>query len=91
MGSSPGVGGERRATICLGYSTIPALQTNALRISLFHRAFQFTICNGPNNALVCNKTLIQMSHIKTLKITPTCFDHQLIIIREVLILAKITS
>jgi hypothetical protein len=24
-----------------------------------------------------------MSHIKTLKITPTCFDHQLIIIREV--------
>jgi hypothetical protein len=23
-----------------------------------------------------------MSHIKTLKITPTCFDHQLIIIRE---------
>jgi hypothetical protein len=23
-----------------------------------------------------------MSHAKTLKITPTCFDHQLIIIRE---------
>jgi hypothetical protein len=40
------------------------------------------IYNGPNNALVCNKTLIQMSHIKTLKINPTCFDHQLIIIRE---------
>jgi hypothetical protein len=39
------------------------------------------MCNGPTNALVCNKTLIQMSHIKTLKITPTCFDHQLIIIR----------
>jgi hypothetical protein len=52
------------------------------RFSLFHRAFQFTICNGPTNALVCNKTLIQMSHTKTLKITPTCFDHQLIIIRE---------
>jgi hypothetical protein len=34
------------------------------------------------NALVCNKTLIQMSHTKTLKITPTCFDHQMIIIRE---------
>jgi hypothetical protein len=51
-------------------------------ISLFHRAFQFTMCNGSTNALVCNKTLIQMSHIKTLKITPTCFDHQLIIIRE---------
>jgi hypothetical protein len=54
-----------------------------VRISPFHRAFQFTMCNGPTNALVCNKTLIQMSHIKTfktLKITPTCFDHQLIII-----------
>jgi hypothetical protein len=48
-------------------------------VSLFHRAFQFTMCNGQTNALVCNKTLIQMSHIKTLKITPTCFDHQLII------------
>jgi hypothetical protein len=53
-------------------------------LSLSHRAFQFTIYNGPTNALVCNKTLIQMSHIKTLKITPTCFDHQLIIIRELL-------
>jgi hypothetical protein len=42
----------------------------------------FSMCNGPTNALVCNKTLIQLSHIKTLKITPTCFDHQLIIIRE---------
>jgi hypothetical protein len=59
-------------------------------ISLFHRAFQFTMCFGPTNALVCNKTLIQMSHIKTLKITPACFDHQLIIIRELLILVKIT-
>jgi hypothetical protein len=27
----------------------------------------FIICNGPTNALVCNKTLIQMAHIKTLK------------------------
>jgi hypothetical protein len=52
-------------------------------ISLFHRAFQFTIYNGPTNALVCNKTLIQMSQTKTLKITPTCFDHQIIIIREI--------
>jgi hypothetical protein len=34
------------------------------------------MCNGPTSALVCNKTLIQMSHIKTLKITPTCFNHQ---------------
>jgi hypothetical protein len=41
-----------------------------------------TIYNGPTNALVRNKTLIQMSHTKTLKITPTCFDHQIIIIRE---------
>jgi hypothetical protein len=40
------------------------------------------IYNGPTNALVCNKTLIQVSHTKTLKITLTCFDHQLIIIRE---------
>jgi hypothetical protein len=53
-------------------------------ISLFHRAFQFTMSNGLTNALVRNKTLIQMSHIKTLKITPTCFDHQLIIIRELI-------
>jgi hypothetical protein len=42
----------------------------------------FGMCNGQTNAIVCNKTLIQMSHIKTLKITPTCFDHKLIIIRE---------
>jgi hypothetical protein len=62
-----------------------------LTISLFHRAFQFTMCNGPTNAPVCNKTLIQVSHIKTLKITPTSFDHQLIIIRELLILVKITG
>jgi hypothetical protein len=41
-----------------------------------------SICNVPTNALVCNKTLIQMSCIKTLKITPTCFDHQMIIIME---------
>jgi hypothetical protein len=49
-----------------------------LHISLFHRAFQFTIYNGPTNALVCNKTLIQMSHTKTFKITPTYFDHLMI-------------
>jgi hypothetical protein len=51
-------------------------------ISLFHGAFKFTMYNGPTNALVCNKTLIQMSQTKTLKITPTCFDHQMIIVRE---------
>jgi hypothetical protein len=50
--------------------------------SLFHRAFQFTIYNGPTNGLVCNKTLIQMSHTKTLKITQTYFDRQMIIIGE---------
>jgi hypothetical protein len=53
-----------------------------LSISLFHRAFQFTIYNGPTNALVCNKTLIQMSQTKTLKIIPTRFDHQMFITRE---------
>jgi hypothetical protein len=52
--------------------------------SLFHRAFQFTMCNGPTNALIYDKTLIQMSHIKILKTTPTCFDHKLIIIRELI-------
>jgi hypothetical protein len=40
------------------------------------------MCNGPTNAFVCNKTLIKMSLIKTLEITPTCFDHQLINIGE---------
>jgi hypothetical protein len=57
---------------------------NHFRISLFRRAFQFTMYNGPTNALVYNKTLIQMSHTKTLKTTPTYFDHQLIIIRELI-------
>jgi hypothetical protein len=37
---------------------------------------------GPTNAFACNKTLIQMTQTKTLKITPTCFDDQMIIIRE---------
>jgi hypothetical protein len=41
-----------------------------------------TIYNGPTNALVCIKTLIQMSHTKTFKITPTYFGYQMIIIRE---------
>jgi hypothetical protein len=30
-----------------------------------------TIYNGSTNELVCNKTLIQMSHTKTFKFTPT--------------------
>jgi hypothetical protein len=54
-------------------------RTCCSHFSLFHHAFQFNIYNGPTNALVCNKTLIQMSYTKTLKITPTCFDHQMII------------
>jgi hypothetical protein len=41
-----------------------------------------TLYNGPTNALVCNKILIQVSHTKILKITPICFDNQMIIIRE---------
>jgi hypothetical protein len=41
------------------------------------------IYNGPTNALVYIKTLIQMSQSKTFQITPTCFDHQMIIIREI--------
>jgi hypothetical protein len=49
-----------------------------------HSKVLITVCNSPTNALVCNKTLIQMSHIKTLKSNPTCFDHQMIIIRELL-------
>jgi hypothetical protein len=53
-----------------------------IQISLFHRAFQFTLYNGPTNALVCNKTLIKMSHTKTLKIAPACLDQQMIIITE---------
>jgi hypothetical protein len=40
------------------------------------------IYKGRTNALICNKTLIQMSQTKTLKITPTCFHHQMIIMRE---------
>jgi hypothetical protein len=40
------------------------------------------VYNGPTNSLVCIKPLIQMSHTKTFKITPTYFDHQMIIIRE---------
>jgi hypothetical protein len=59
--------------------------------SLVRETIGVSVCNGPTNSLVCNKTLIQMSHAKSLKITPTCFDHQLIIIRELLILVKITG
>jgi hypothetical protein len=35
--------------------------------------------------------VIQMSQTKTLKITQTCFENQMIIIREFLILVKITG
>jgi hypothetical protein len=70
-----------RFPLSLAY-TPPPPQIFSWIFSLFHRAFQFTIYNGLTNALVCIKTLIQMSHAKTFKITPTRFDHQLIIIRE---------
>jgi hypothetical protein len=40
--------------------------------------YWMTIYNGPTNALDCNKTLIQLSQTETFKITPTCFDHQMI-------------
>jgi hypothetical protein len=39
----------------------------------------YTIYNGPTNALVWNKTLIQMSHTKKFKFTPSCFDDHLMI------------
>jgi hypothetical protein len=76
--------------VCIEYSQDSVAGTYTMQwagklrksVSLFYGAFQFTIYNGPNNALACNKTLIQMSHTKTLKITPTYFDHQMIIIRE---------
>jgi hypothetical protein len=35
---------------------------------------QWSIYNGPTNALVCIKTLVQMSHTKTSKIAPTCLS-----------------
>jgi hypothetical protein len=73
----------------------PANQPTTVIVALCHKKFGhpwicrsttcvnlYTIYNGPTNALVCNKTLIHMSHTKTLKITPTCFDHHMIIIRE---------
>jgi hypothetical protein len=62
--------------LCLPVNTVDIVKDRA---DINNMRFMF---NGPTSALVCNKTLIQMSHIKTLKITPTCFDHQLIIIRE---------
>jgi hypothetical protein len=50
--------------------------------SSLETSIRYTIYNGPNNALVCIKTLIQISHTETFKITPKCFDHQMIITRE---------
>jgi hypothetical protein len=46
---------------------------------LYSKHLLLTLYNGPTNALAFNKTLIQMSQTTTLKITPTCFDHQMII------------
>jgi hypothetical protein len=72
-----------------GVQTVPRARPS-VPVGDFHRSvrhqkidkYSVLIYNGPTNALVCNKTLIQMSHIKTLKIIPTCFDHQMIIITE---------
>jgi hypothetical protein len=44
--------------------------------SLKSRIPFIVMCNGPTNALVCNKTLIQMSHIKTLEITRHATPHK---------------
>jgi hypothetical protein len=50
-----------------------------------------SIYNGTTNALAYSKTLIQLSQTKTLKITPTCFDHQMINIRELFDLSSSSS
>jgi hypothetical protein len=75
----------------MGYCGLSCVRLNIMtlrpsRSPLVHTRSNPAIntCNGPTNALVCNKTLIQMSHTKIFKITPTCFDHQMIIIRELL-------
>jgi hypothetical protein len=77
------------------FVTLPLKVINNLKLRLTDNLRLFIVClyfilnlvfvtiyNGPTNALVCNETLIQMTHTKRLKITPTCFDHQMIIIRE---------
>jgi hypothetical protein len=51
---------------------VPALQN--LKSQQQKKTFKNIIYSGPTNALVCNKTLIRMSHTKTLKITPTMFS-----------------
>jgi hypothetical protein len=58
---------ETTATAVFRDVTLYNLEQFYRRISLSHRAFQFTIYNGPTNALVCFKTLIQMSYTKTFK------------------------
>jgi hypothetical protein len=45
---------------------------NENRISLFHRAFQFTMCNGPTNALTYNKTSRHTSPHQTSRKTNAC-------------------
>jgi predicted O-linked N-acetylglucosamine transferase (SPINDLY family) len=73
---------EAHKSVCKDKNTNSTFKQFLHTFSLFHHAFQLTIHNGPTNALVCNEILIQMSQTKTFKITPTCFDHQMIIIRE---------
>jgi hypothetical protein len=61
----------------------PSSFLNLLTINTQKFQLRYSIIyKGPTNALVFIKTLIQMSHTKTFKVTPTCFDHQMIIIRE---------
>jgi hypothetical protein len=61
---------------------LSSVTSSGFIIPFYKIIFIVTIYNGSTNALVCNKTLMQMSHTKTLKIIPTCFDHQMIIITE---------
>jgi hypothetical protein len=65
-----------------GGALVADVQT--LLVASMNMFLRFTMCNGPTNALIHNKTLIQMSYIKIFKTTPTCFSHQLIIIRELI-------
>jgi hypothetical protein len=48
-----------------GYVFLKQKLSNCLQEAEF--TWEFTIYNGPTNALFCNKGLIQMSHTKTFK------------------------
>jgi hypothetical protein len=61
------------------FSTLSHKRQDFRKKVIEYKMCGFSMCNGTTNALVCNKILIQTSHTKTLKIIPTCFEHQLII------------